>query len=415
MVDNDSDERNAEGQPTIKAKWLSLPGWGWAKQEYQKKYKDLLDVQNKSFFKINSIPDDVKDRIKERVMFCHEKIGAISAWVRTYDVLANNIIFIGFFISPILSLVSAPVLFYAKRSWLEWLGITIIALIISLVSLAIIVFVGDWPRQELWVLFLMIAYILAVKELFPIEFGWLPDWLEVGFIGGLLGGTIMAGLCVFSIWSSLLIHTLTQKIINLRHAKEDIVDTLTWVLAEAEKKPDSWDKNSLLWGLEDIARRIETDLPRGLLIIDRETYKWLREHLFNIAAEVRFLKHYVLIPTDEHCQSLKQALSSLFVNMADGYWLALKPSKQNSRRSRRSSILDRFRTLISIVFPLLIVGFIQLNIIPITISDNAMDYIILGAFAWIALNILAWVDPSYEKKLSVLEKGAQFLIKKSEK
>ena len=122
---------------------------------------------------------------------------------------------------------------------------------------------------------------------------------------------------------------------------------------------------------------------------------------------------HVLLPDDKSQEQLIALLSNRFVNAADENWDLFEQIDTQSVPNWRLRSFYLLRRLVAIIFPLIIVFIVA--IAPITLNDSIMGYIIAGSIGWVAINILAWLDPDYQNKMETFKDKADILPKRKNK
>ena len=166
-----------------------------------------------------------------------------------------------------------------------------------------------------------------------------------------------------------------------------------------------------MFALESVAVSIELGLPNRLKYKDAVTDAWIRKSSQQMAAQVRQLKRYVLLPKAGDHQRLTEELCKLFVNVVRGHWAPIQDTEMVGANSFFSRLLYGLRILFSVGFPILVIIILQLKIIPFTLNETVMSYVNAVMLGWILLNVMSLIDPKFDKKIGSLFKAADLFKK----
>ena len=415
LVFNKIDEINPENPPVwyeleTGSKILDSHWFKWGRKKYINEFERLFKEKIERFEHLKSVSTEEKDRIRLKIFFAIGKIAAYEAWVAFVKRITILIKPTGFLFFLIFQIILLVVWFQAERSVFEWvLVILIIYMTLLIVEKIILLFRNIF----IFVFLIMISWIFITMK-----FEWMPQVIHDGV------GTAIVGFSALLIWVLLFYSVLALGIwlINRRKNKkypeavvmDSLCTTLDLIETESDKWPDIELKNKLLIELENIAKRLENELPKKISSYDAVTDIWLKDCTRKIGMGIRKLKQHVLFQNDKSQEQLIIALSNRFVNAADENWDLFEqidtPSVPNWRL-RSFYILRRLAAII--IIPLIIVFFV--TIAPITLNDSIMGSIIAGYISWVAFNILAWLYPDYQNKIETFKEKADILHNRKNK
>jgi len=385
--------------PQVGKTLFGFPGFRWAFQVYENDLRASLKEWVKSFDHINSISNEIKNRIRPRVAEAAGQIYAYNSWNAVLNVLFNKLIFIALVFSLIFSIISITIWFQADRNVFEWMSVIVILLITLFIAIAFIILIEELLPEKLWY-FSLLIYIIIAGSFFIQEFVKLPEVIQDGISAGFTGGVIFTGITFISFILVIFGNILIEWRIKQRYPEEEVIDTLCDALYYAELKPDLW-KKELLFDLECIASIFENELSRKIISHDPFTDQWLNKCGRRIAAGIRNLKQFILLPTEESLQRLIDTLGKRLVNASDEEWGKFEMINPPPDLSKISRISNFFRRIIAMLFPLLIIIIIEVS--PIQLNEKVMNPIIIISFIWIIVNIVAFLDPRYLEKITALK------------
>lgn len=180
-----------------------------------------------------------------------------------------------------------------------------------------------------------------------------------------------------------------------RHPEEEVIQSFCYLLARIEEiKPDQWFQASHKAELDElldwIAKCMEYDLPHKLVDKERETTTWFYKCMRGIAADLRKLRQYVLLPEQIHWDQLKKDIATRFIYAAEGNWgrfdQAEVPVVSKSRRLLRIARACTIGILL-----LLVTGGVIIN--PFNLNGSVRSYIMYFVIAVGVVYLLTWLDP----------------------
>ena len=392
------------------SKILDSHWFRWWRKEYINKLQGLFKEKIERFEHLKSISPEQKDRIQQKIFISIGITSAYEAWVAFITKFKTWISSSFFFL--IFQIILLTFWFQADRSALEWFFVILVIFMTLFIVEKIISLISLFSNMFSLVFLILISWISITME-----FEWMPQVIHDGV------GTAIVGMGAFLIWLLLSnsILALGIWVINRRKNKKYpeavVVDSLCKTLDLTETESDKWLdielKNNLLIELENIARRLENELPSKISSYDAVTDIWLKNCTRKIAMGIRKLKQHVLLPDDKSQEQLTALLSNRFVNAADENWDLFEQIDTPSIPNWRLRIFNILRRLVAIIFPLIIVLIVA--IVPIPLNDSIMDYIIAGSIGWVAINILAWLDPDYQNKIETFKDKADILPSRKNK
>ena len=395
------------GSNLLDSHWFKL-----GRKKYINELQGLLKEKIKRFEHLKSISSEEKDRIRHNIYAVIGIIVAYEAWatlIKKFMILIKSK-YIYFFL--IFLIISLAVWFQADRSLSEWIFVIFVIYITLLIVNQIIILISLFNNIFSFVFLILTSWIFITMEL-----EWIPQVIHDGV------GTTIVGISAFLIWIILYNSVLALAIWvidrrkNKKYPEAVVMDSLCKTLDLIETESDKWldveFKNKVLKELENTAKRLENELPRKISSYDAATDIWLKNCTRKIAMGIRKLKQHVLLPNDKSQEKLIALLSKGFVNAADENWNLFEKIDTPSVPNWRLRSLYILRRLVAIIFPLIIVFIVA--IAPITPNDSIMGYIIAGSIGWVAINILAWLDPDYQNKIETFKDKADILPKRKNK
>lgn len=398
----------------IGANILNLLPFKCCRKKYNNIWQKLLKEKMEYFGGLNSISAEEKDRIRPIVLMaaCNisgyeitnkllisKKIETVIIWTSML-VLMISIIFSWFF------------LFQSNRSVSEYIIGALFSFFIFLFLVEITFSILDMSYSLLIIFLVSISYIFIIQE-----FEGIPHIVHDAIGAGIVG------LISFVIWMLLFVYVLVlvTKLINRsmnRHYPEAVVlNSICNVLYNVETESDKWNnvkfKRKLLIEIESVAKRFENELSNRISCFDSATNIWLKDSGRKIGTGIRELKKYILLPNDKTREQLITILSTNLVNAADGNWDLFKKIDPPAILSWRLRSFQLLRRLMAIILPMIIVFIILIS--PIKLSDTIMGYILAGSIGWVAIIILAWLDPDYQEKIGNFTEKADIIPHKRKK
>jgi len=161
--------------------------------------------------------------------------------------------------------------------------------------------------------------------------------------------------------------------------------------------------------LEEVATRIEYDLPRRLRAKDDATDAWFRNATAEMAAAFRALKKWVLTPMVDTREQFIAYIATSFTSVASGDWHNLERTKLEkvSGQVWRIRLVELLRTLLVATIPLLVLMIIQQT--QLALEGAPAEYVTAGVLIWAALTLISVFDPLFGEKIDALKDVAQLL------
>lgn len=387
-----------------------LPGLKQVRTAYERTFHEEVLADLEDFDGLVSIPEATKERIRPRIARSIAQVHAYQAWLPLITGAIEHSITV--IVVLLAALISALVLLQGDTVTGSWGIVVFVVLVVFILFWIVAAYALDpiigkisnsgWVYAGCYLTFI-IATFLLVRESMSLDLQPLPRMVQHGFIVGSVSGAVSLATFIFLYICGLSLYAITQVLKIRRYPEEEIVQTLCYMLARAEKESEEWAgkgfKRDLVSNLEWIARRTERDLYRTLSTKDDDADVWLRECTRGMAASVRQLKRGVLLSQgDADKKSFTQSLAERLVNAADGKWGLFERAEGHIVRSRRSRLMHALRTALAILFPLLVIAGVAF--VPNSLSDVVKDSIITAAIGWGAINVLTWLDPKGEERLS---------------
>lgn len=176
-------------------------------------------------------------------------------------------------------------------------------------------------------------------------------------------------------------------------------------------------RRDLLWQLEAIARRMESDLVRVLMERrNRATAAWLRGEARARAAYVRGLKAYIVMPRylmPSHSKSndpLCKALGTMLFHAASGHWGAIE--KRNVPQAPPPSRIWRLLVDILLIVGPLAAIFILWGTWLNQQSSATQTPVIVFLAGFSLARAARWVDPDLDKDLAIVKPFADWFPNK---
>jgi hypothetical protein len=186
-----------------------------------------------------------------------------------------------------------------------------------------------------------------------------------------------------------------------RRSRAAIIDHLLDLIGEMGSRTN---RNDLLmrsrWVdlLEQIAKRVERDLPKRYGSLDPATAEWMSHRAAGAAHWVRRLQQQVMLPTEESWDRLAASLRFMAATVAAGDFAGLRwvsPSLLPRRRKRLTVVASVLRTTTVMGLPALVVVVVGF-LIPLGGSYRSATLISLG---WAVLYLLLSLDPALRDKI----------------
>jgi tetratricopeptide (TPR) repeat protein len=186
-----------------------------------------------------------------------------------------------------------------------------------------------------------------------------------------------------------------------RHPRAAILDHLLDLIGEIgsrAKRNDLPARSRWVDLLEQVAKRMERDLPKRYGSLEPATAEWMGHRAAGAARWVRHLQQQVMLPTEGSWDRLGASLRSMAATVAAGDFAGLHwtpPSPVPRRRKRLTVVASALRTVTVMGLPALVVAVVGL-LIPLGASYRSATLISLG---WAVLYLLLSLDPALRDKI----------------
>jgi hypothetical protein len=187
-----------------------------------------------------------------------------------------------------------------------------------------------------------------------------------------------------------------------------VSDTLVTMLHRLEHERSGWNeleyKNWLPLALEDVAVCLERYLPRQLRSGDQSSDLWIRAAFQSRAWAFRALKKWIVVPKPDTRDHLLRRIAAGVVQSISGNWDNLESAEpETAARAEpwHSRLVQALRVALSAALPSLLFWALQRT--PIAVHPPVSDYVAVATFVWVALTVLAALDPLYKIKLEGLK------------
>ncbi len=367
---------------------------------------------------LNSLADsavldvETKGKIGSRVRQCIALVAAAQTQTPKTRRLASGVataIFAGLsvavFFLPLMWL-------HLGSTWWEWSSILLNLIVAFVVGGTILtapillyrLFYGNsFHFVVYWLLFVAISFIVAFVQAVLAANVRAPDAIMLFVLADTLWMSIFSVYLlgvVLEVWIAPAVY---QWRTNTAIPDAIIVNDLALVLQDVERHPEKWidlsARRDWLARLENVADRIEQDIPRQLRSGDAATDEWMRKTMRQMAAALRAKKKWLLTPKADTRQHFMRAIAQSLVHAATGDWDSFEkielPASTLSWPARAANLA---LTLLKSAFPLLALLVIQ-RVYP---AFNALvgDYALSGAILWFVVSLIASLDPQYKDKLA---------------
>jgi hypothetical protein len=234
-------------------------------------------------------------------------------------------------------------------------------------------------------------------------------------ISAVLANGISAGYLFLAFLLILGLSTLYEWRTNKFYPDSVVVTELLDVLHQVETHPERWGKldfrRARMRQLENVADRLERELPHRLRSGDPLTDEWMNKATRRMAAALRAKKKWLLTPKPDTREHLIKALAAALVNTATGDWDGLEQADLEpvSRAQFVSQVGGLVWQLVQGALPLLVL--LGIRRVEPAFAGPLADSAITGAVMWFALRLLAVIDPHYREKLAELKELPDILGK----
>ena len=381
------------------------------RRAYRRACRQRYRLRMAEFDRATYLPAPTKARIRRRVATCVRRVVAHEAREEVWDEFVPLVRVAATYCGLAFAVGVAVLLGVLGAGGVAgaWAITVLLALLVFLLAHGAVVLTQQWPPIPrrwpvgAWPVGLLAAFAVALYWVYAMDLAGLPRPVRDGLGAGLAGMVLfLASYLGASWWGWLVCVVLPRRRKLRRYPEAELVESLRWVFVLVADPKASWGRldyqRRIEWGLEWVARRLEQGRPRSL---DRETDGWVCSGARQMAADIRWLKRFALLPCAGDRRRLARALAACLVRAVEGRWGQFAPTERTertaapSRRDQIAQLLAGMRPVLAAIAPLLVGGLVCLSPLPGQVKWPIAQL----ALGFGAVTVLSWLNPDYDKKI----------------